>query len=100
MCNVMNLRNANQQVYEKKNLSLIFSFMYFAFIFSECITIISYGDANTVYFKKYKESSVTCNLPVQLRFIQANFLYVEYGIWRSLEYSFCQKSWNSSFLAK
>ena len=35
-------------------------------------------------------ASVICNIPVQLRFIQVNFLHAEYGIWRSLEYSFCQ----------
>ena len=30
-------------------------------------------------------ASVICKLPVQLRFIQVNFLHAEYGIWRSLE---------------
>ena len=34
--------------------------------------------------------SVICNLPVQLRFIQVNFLHTEYGLWSSLEYSFWQ----------
>ena len=60
--------------------------------------------ASTISFRKFlstrwAESSVTCNLPVQLRFIEVNFLHVEYGIWRSLEYSFYQINWNSSFLA-
>ena len=43
-------------------------------------------------------ASVICNLPVQLRFIQVNFLHAEYGILRSLEYSFGQINYNSSFL--
>ena len=42
--------------------------------------------------------SVICNSPVQLRFIQVNFHHTEYGLWRSLEYSFCQINYNSSFL--
>ena len=44
------------------------------------------------------ESSITYNLPVQSRFIWVNYLHVEYGIWRSLECSFCQINWNPSFL--
>ena len=67
--------------------------MYFAFIFSECIKITSFEEALKVcehnFFQEIQvESRVACNLPVQLRFIQVNFLYVEYGIWRSLEYTF------------
>ena len=59
--------------------------------------------ASTISFRKYKpdkaQSSAICNLPVQLRFIQVNFLRVEYGISRSLRYSFYQKNWNSFSLA-
>ena len=45
------------------------------------------------------ESSITCNLPVQSRFIWVNYLHVEYSIWRSLERSFCQINYNCLFLA-
>ena len=44
------------------------------------------------------ESSISCNLPVQLRFTKVNFLHVENGIWCCLEYRFCQINGNSSFL--
>ena len=40
----MNLRDVSPQVYEKK-LIHTFSFMYFALIFSECITITSSEEA-------------------------------------------------------
>ena len=44
----MKLRDASLQVYEKELLH-ISSFMYFAFIFSECITITSSEEALKVY---------------------------------------------------
>ena len=70
--------------FRKKN-SFTHHPMYFAFIFSECIKITSFEEALKVcehnFFQEIQvESRVACNLPVQLRFIQVNFLYVEYGI--------------------
>ena len=81
--------------FTKKSLFHTSSFMYFAFIFSERVTIKSSEEALKVcqhtFFQKLKaNSSVTCNLLVQLWFIQVNFLYAEYGIWRCLEYGFSQ----------
>ena len=49
--------------------------------------------ASTISFRKYKR--VACNLPVQLQFLQVNFLHVEYAIGRFLEYSFNQINFNS-----
>ena len=100
---VMKLGDANLQVY-KKSLSHTSPFMYFAFIFSECITITSSEEALKVWLHNFfqeiqAESCVTFNLPVQLRFLYVNFLHIEYGIWSSFEYSFCQINWYSSFLA-
>ena len=43
---------------------------------------------STISFRKYKRA--TCNLPVQLRFFQVNFLHVEDATGRFLEYSFYQ----------
>ena len=81
--------------FTKKPLFHTSSFMYFAFIFSERVTIKSSEEVLKVcqhtFFQKLKaNSSVTCNLLVQLWFIQVNFLYAEYGIWRCLEYGFSQ----------
>ena len=45
-----------------------------------------------VSFYRWSKINVTCFLPVQLRTILANFLHVEYGIWRRFEYDFCQIS--------
>ena len=47
----MKLRDANLQVYEKK-LFHTSSFMYFAFIFSECITNTSRSSRPEVFCKK------------------------------------------------
>ena len=70
----MKLRDTNQQVYIKKKLFHTSSFMYFAFIFSERITITSSEKAFKVrkhsFFQEIQaKSSFTCNLPDQLRFI-------------------------------
>ena len=91
----MKLRDANLQVFEK---------IYFTY-FPSCI--LSLFSKNDYFFRrgfesvrakllsgKLAKSSVTCTLPVQLRFTEVNFLYVECGIWRSLEYGFCQITWN------
>ena len=69
----MKLRDADLQVYEKK-LFQISSFMNFAFTSYERITITSSEEAFKVFkqnfFQEIKaKSRVTCNLPVQLRFI-------------------------------
>ena len=69
----MKLRDANLQVFEKK-LYHTSSVMYFAFIFSEGMTINSSEEALKVcehnFLKEIKAKSiVTCHLPVQLRFI-------------------------------
>ena len=42
--------------------------------------------ASTISFRKYKR--ITCNLPVQLQFLQVKFLHVEDAIGSFLEYSF------------
>ena len=71
----MELWDANLQVYKKKKKKHFQTslFMYFAFIFSEYITITSSEDFEKVraqfLAKTSAESSVTCNLPVYLRFI-------------------------------
>ena len=83
----MKLRDVNLQVsevYEKK-LFHTFYFMHFAFIFLESITIISFEEALKVCEHNFiqeilAKSKVTCNLPVQLRFIQVNFIHVEFVI--------------------
>ena len=49
--------------------------------------------ASRISLRKYKR--VTCNLPVQLKFLQVNFLHVEDAIESFLEYSFYQVNWNS-----
>ena len=69
----MKFRDASLQVYEKK-LFHTSSFMYSAFIFSECIMITSSKETLKVcehnFFQEIKaESSVICNLPVQLWFL-------------------------------
>ena len=84
----MNLRDANLQLWEKKLFHTSY-FMYFVFNFSEYIKNTSSEEALKVrehnFFQEiYTESTVTCYLPVQLRFIPVNFLHVEYGIWHSL----------------
>ena len=48
----MNLRDANLQAYEKK-LFHTSSFVYFAVIFSECITITSSEEILKVWLWKY-----------------------------------------------
>ena len=58
------------------------SFIYLAFILSERIIIISCEES----LKLWKQSNVTCNLPVHLWFIcslmiQVNFVLVDYGSW-------------------
>ena len=68
----MKLRDANLQFYEKKPFHAS-SFMYFAFIFTERIAITSPEEALKVYEHSFfqeiqAESSITCILPVQLRF--------------------------------
>ena len=68
----MKLRDANLQVFEKK-IYHTSSFMYFAFIFSERMTINSSEEALKVcehnFLQEIKTKSiVTCHLPVQLRF--------------------------------
>ena len=87
--------------FRKKTLHTSF-FVYFAFIFSECIKITSFEEVLKVcehYFLQeiQVESSVTFNLPVQSRVIQVNFLHVEYDIWRSLEYTFYTNITRTSF---
>ena len=57
----------------RKKLFLISSFMYFAFIFKERITITSSEEAlkvceQNLFQEIYVKSSVTCNLAAQLRF--------------------------------
>ena len=88
----MKLGDANLQVNDKN-----FTHPHFhtAFIFKEYITItfskeplLLWKCTSTISFRKHKR--VTCNLPIQLQFLKVNFLYVEYAIGRSLEYSFCQ----------
>ena len=69
--------------------------MRFTFIWSERFTITSSEEALKVceynlFLDILAKSSVTCNLPDQLRFIYVNFLHAEYGISRCLEYGFCQ----------
>ena len=59
---------------QKKKLFHTSSFMYFSFIFSECIKIPSSAKAlkvcDIIFFQEMKaESSLTCNVLVQLRFI-------------------------------
>ena len=44
-------------------------------------------------FRKYKR--VTCNLSVQLQFLQVNYLHVEDATGRFLEHSFYQINQNS-----
>ena len=104
----MKLRDANLQLYQKKTLSHILIHV-FCLHFSQSASRLLlpkslWKSVSAISFRKFlstrwAESSVTCNLPVQLRFIQVNFLHVENIIWRSLEYSFYQINWNSSFLA-
>ena len=60
--------------FTKKKLFHTSSFMYFSFIFSECIKIPSSAKAlkvcDIIFFQEMKaESSLTCNVLVQLRFI-------------------------------
>ena len=83
-----------------KKLFHTFSFMYLAFIFSERITITSSEEALKVCEHNFiqeilAKSSVTCNLPVRLQFIQVNFLHVGFGFWCCLEYCFGRINWNS-----
>ena len=59
---------------QKKKLFHTSFFMYFSFIFSECIKIPSSAKAlkvcDIIFFQEMKaESSLTCNVLVQLRFI-------------------------------
>ena len=84
-----------QPTSSQKILFHTFPFMYFAFIFEEHIMINSSNEALKVCEKNsFQEisakSSVTCNLPVPLRFIYINFFHAKCGIWNRLEYGFCQ----------
>ena len=76
----------------RKNLPIIFLDA-FCFIFYECILITSSEESLKVCEHNFLQ--FTCNLPVQLRFLQVSFLHAEYATGRSLEYSFCQLNWNS-----
>ena len=74
------MRDATLQI---KKLFRTSSFMYFAFILSEGITITSSEGALKVckhnFFQEiYDKSIVTCNLPIQWRFIWVKFLHVKY----------------------
>ena len=68
----MKLRDANLQVHERKlHMS---SFMYFAFILYERITITSSERGFEIVRAKFlsvniSKKSLTCNLPVHLQFI-------------------------------
>ena len=100
----MKSQDANLQLYEKE-LFHTSSFMYFAFIFSEYIKIISSKDETTKCERTI--SFWKCKWKVMLLLIylinynssKSTFFMLNYGIWRSLGYSFCQINWNSSFLA-
>ena len=70
---VVTLREASLQVYEKN--SFIHTLL--------CILYSSSQNASRL---------ITCILVVQLRFIWVKFLHAQNGIWRSLQYDFCQIS--------
>ena len=72
----MKLQDTNLLVNEKNNVFMYL--MYFAFIFSEYFIITPCKEAlkvcEHIFFQEIgAESSVTCNLPVQLRFIEVDF---------------------------
>ena len=80
----MKLRGVNLQVNEKK-LFHTSSFLNFAFIFSEYITIASSEDALKLCEHNFSQeihtkSSVPCNLPVQLWLIKVNFLHMAFDV--------------------
>ena len=84
----MKLRDANLQVYEKNSFTHPLLRMHHDYFFRR-----SFESVRTQFLSG--ESSITGNLPVQSRFISVSYLHVKYGIWRSLECSFCQIIWNS-----
>ena len=78
-----------------------YSFLYFVLTFSKRTRITSSDEAlkalrllgeHSSFHEIQTKSSVTCTLPAQLRVILVNFLHVEYGIGRCLEYGFCKMS--------
>ena len=83
----MKLRDASLQVYEKNSFTHSLSCILPSF--SQNASRLLLRKSVRVQFLS-AESSVNCNLPVQSRFIWANYLHVEYLILRSLECSFCQ----------
>ena len=76
----MKLRNANPQLYEKSSshiLRHVFCLhilrMHLDYFFRRGL-----GSVRAQFLSRnVSESSVTCNLPVRLRFIQVNFLHVK-----------------------
>ena len=79
----MKLQDTNLLVNEKNNVFMYL--MYFAFIFSEYFIITPCKEAlkvcEHIFFQEIgAESSVTYNLPVQLRFIKSAFFMLNYGI--------------------
>ena len=94
----MRLQDANLQVNEKNSFTnppscILPSFSKNASRLLLLKRLLKVCEQN-FFEKKRAKSSVTCNLPVQLRFILVNFPHVEYGVWLCFEYGFCQANWN------
>ena len=94
----MKFRDANLQVDEKSSFTHRPSCILPSFSKNTSRLLLPKGlgrskCASTVSFRKYKR--VTCKLPVQLQFLQANFLHVEDASGRFLGYSFHQINSNS-----
>ena len=94
----MNLRDDSLQVYDKSSFTHPLSCILPSFSQNKSRLLLP----KTLWSVRLQflsvESSITCNLPVQSRFIQINYLHVKYSIWRSLERSFCQINWKPVFL--
>ena len=94
----MKLRDANLQVNEKNSFANPPSCILPSFSKNASRLLLpkrlSKVCKQLFFQKKRAKSSVTCVLPVELRFILVNFLHVEYGVWLCLEYGFCQANWN------
>ena len=94
----MNLRDDSLQVYDKSSFTHPLSCILSSFSQNKSRLLLPKRLWSVRAQFLLVESSITCNLPVQSRFIQVNYLHVKYSIWRSLECSFCQINWKPMFL--
>ena len=97
---VMKLRDAHLQVNKKKVPSqILFHVFCLHFLIIHLLLKRLWKCASTIPFRKYKWKVVPPVIYQSITIHLSQLSSCRNGIWRSLEYSFCQIDWNSSFLA-